>query len=276
MPAEQLPVFADIEAAFRHSVQIGYRFKKLFVCPVHFHCGSVLLYFSPTQAGALRQFRKHFLFFPCTNKFFAFKENDLICDLDDPLLVADYDHRLIAQPLEHLDEIFKAPQINARLRLVEQEDISALRDRRRELYTLEFPAGKRTVNGAVDIVAGTKPDGRKTLAHPVGIQLLAARELEQFLYGYALEPYGLLKGNGKAFFRAFRHGYSGYVFAVEQDLSGSRLLKPHQNFYERRLSAAVRPGDDADRSVIKTQIHIFEYILLFSRLFVFDGIRNVF
>ena len=68
----------------------------------------------------MRQFGKHFFLAADTDRPVIFKQNDLVGRLQYALLVADDDHRLIVQPLKDLDEIFKAPQVDARFRLVEE------------------------------------------------------------------------------------------------------------------------------------------------------------
>ena len=50
--------------------------------------------------------------------------------------MADDDDRLVVQLFKYLDQILKAPQVDTRLRLVEQEYFAALGDRRSEFDAL--------------------------------------------------------------------------------------------------------------------------------------------
>ena len=92
--------------------------------------------------------------------------------------MADDDDRFIVQLFENFYEVFKAPQVNACLRLVEQEYFAALGDRRSEFDALEFAARKGAVYRAVDVVARAQPHRRKAVAHAVHIQLFATRKFQ--------------------------------------------------------------------------------------------------
>ena len=188
--------------------------------------------------------------------------------------MADDDHDLVVQFIEYLNEVFKTPQIDARLRFVQQEHLSPFGDGRSQFDALEFPARKRAVDRAVDVVARAKPYRRKAFAHSVCIQFFAARKFEQFFYGDALEPHRLLKGDGKPLLRAVGDRHTRDVLAAEQYLPGGGFFKAHQYFDERGFAAAVRAGDHGN-ALIEREVHAFEDILFFSR-FVFYGITDVF
>ena len=128
----------------------------------------------------------------------------------------------------------------------------------------------------VDIIARAEPHNGEAVAQFVLRQFFAARNVEKFFYGDALETYGLLKCDRKAEFRAFGNSFIFNFFVSEIYFTRSRLFDAHQQFDEGGFTAPVRARDDGNALFGKSQIYVFQNRLFFSRPLVLDGIAHIF
>ena len=113
----------------------------------------------------------------------------------------DHQHlvALLLEGLEGLDQALEAPQVDAGLRLVEDQKLRVLAGQHGgDLDPLDLAAGQRGIDLPVDIVVGADAYG---VHHPVDLLIrdLAARGQRQHVPdGDALEPDRLLEGIGHA------------------------------------------------------------------------------
>ncbi len=92
----------------------------------------------------------------------------------------------------------EAPQVDARLGLVEQGQLGAAGKGHGDLDALDLAARKAGVHVAVDIVAGAQAHLNQILAQLAPAQLFAGGKAHQVADRQALEAHRLLKGVGDA------------------------------------------------------------------------------
>ena len=188
--------------------------------------------------------------------------------------MTDDDHGLVPQLFKQADQLVEAPEVDARLRLVQQEHLAALRQRGGELDAFQFPARKCAVRLPVDVIARAKPHVRQIRAELIQRIVPPGSEIEQILHRHALEAHGLLKGERKAQLRPFGDGESCDLLSPKADFALRGKEDSHQQFYERGFSAPVLPGDHRDAVRGKGKIDSAEDLRLCARI-VFRRIRDI-
>ena len=191
------------------------------------------------------------------------EDDDLVGDGEDALLMGDYHYRAaldaLSQLLEDLDETAEAPEVDARLRLVEDRERRAAHEHGRDLDALEFAAGERRVDLALDVIARAQPDSREVVARFDGGDGLARRDAKQVDDAYALEAHRLLEREADAHLGAVGYALFGYVLAVQDDAPRRGLFDTRDYAGERRFAAAVRSGDDDELVVRHRQTDVAHY-----------------
>ena len=159
--------------------------------------------------------------------------------------------------LEHADEVLEAPEVDAGLGLVEDGHLRAAGEHGRDLDALELAAGEAGVHFTVDIIPRAQADLGQVGAGLVGRELLAGGDADEIKNGDALKAHRLLEGEADAAARTLGDGHVRDVLAVEQDLTGGRLLDSGDELGHGGLAAAVRAGDD-DHAFIDREVHVLE------------------
>ncbi len=119
---------------------------------------------------------------PFSLQLAAGDDDDLIGDLQNTLLVGDDEQgalHLAPQALEHVDQIGKAPQVDAGLGLVEQGELGVAGQHRGDLNALDLPAGEGGVHLPVQVLPAAQAHPAQQLAHRAGGEGLSRGELQQ-------------------------------------------------------------------------------------------------
>ena len=149
--------------------------------------------------------------------------------------MGDDDHRAVLPGVDlfkRFRKARKAPEVDARLGLVEDHELRLPREDRGDL-------------DALDLAAGEGGDLREILAGLAARQeLLSRRDRQKILHADALEARRLLEAVADAAARAFGDGKAGHVLAVPEDAAARRRHKTHDRLGERCFAAAVRPGEN--------------------------------
>ena len=99
-----------------------------------------------------------------------------------------------AHMLEHFDEVAEAPQIDARLRLVEHRKLALAGEHGGYFNPLELAARQACVDLAIDIVAGAQSHLGQVIAGFGDGYVAAYGYAYKVAHLYALEADGILKG----------------------------------------------------------------------------------
>ena len=186
---------------------------------------------------------------------------------DDDRAVLD----VLAHFLEDADQVLETPQVDARLRLVEDRKFGAAGQHRGDLDALQLAARERSVHLAVDVVAGAQPHLSQILAGLADEQFLAHGQTQQVDDFQSLEAHRLLEGEADAHAGAVGDAFIGDVFAVEKDAAARGLFDAGDEARQRRLAAAVRAGDDDEFSVVHFQTEIVNDLLVLAVLADAEG-----
>ncbi len=214
--------------------------------------------------GPAHQFGKNFRRFALPGELAAGNDGDLVGDLQNALLMGDDDHGAVqraAQALENGDEVVETPQVDARLRLVEDGQPRVAQKHGGNLNALDVAAGQRSVHFAVDILARAKAHLAEHFAQFGFGKFLARGQLQKLAHDQSFEAHRLLKGVTDAFAGAFRDVQGGDVLAVEEYAPLLRRFQAGDNLGERRLAAAVGTGDDHEGVVGHSQAYALQNTL---------------
>ena len=192
-------------------------------------------------------------------------------NVQNPLLVGgDEDGAADGFPhvAEDLDEALEAPQVDARLRFVENGQPGAPGQHRGDLNALELSAGEGGVDLTVNIIFSAQTDLGQVVAGLAHAQPFFRRQPEQVQYGDALEPDGLLQGEADAQVGPLRDGAVCNILPVKEDLPLGGLFDAGNELCQGGLAAAVGAGDHHEFPLIYVKIQVADDLLL--SLFVGD------
>ncbi len=157
--------------------------------------------------------------------------------------------RIVAYLLKRFHETRKAPQVDARLGLVEHRQLGAARQHRRDFDTLSLAARQCAAHFAVDILFRTQAHLAEQTAQLRVSETAACRQFKQISNCQPLESHGLLKRVSNTLFGAFGYIEIGQILAVEQYPSRHGLFHTRYQFGESGLSAAVWSRDNCQPAV---------------------------
>ena len=194
--------------------------------------------------------------------------DDLIGQVDDPLLMGDDDDGVLPGAVEHaegLRQFGKGPQVDARLRLVKDEQAAGPGQDGGDLNALDLPAGEGGVHLPVHVVGRAQPHPVQVGAALVPGQLPLARgQLQQVPHPQPLEPGGLLEPIADPQLGPFGDGQAGNIRAVPDNLAAGGLGQAHDGLGQGGLAAAVGAGDDDKLIVFNGQVDAPEDFCLHS------------
>ncbi len=173
-------------------------------------------------------------------------DHHLVGNVQDALLVRDDENGALlalVHLFEDLDEVLEAPEVNARLGLVEDRELGAAGVDHGDLDALELAAREGSIHLAVDIFLGAESDLGEILAGLAGGQRFARRQGDEVLDRDALEADGLLEGKADALACALGDGQVGDVLTVQNDLPLGGGDDARDDLGERGFAASVGAGD---------------------------------
>ncbi len=173
--------------------------------------------------------------------------NDLVRQGDDALLVGDDDHGAVARGvdlLKGLRQPGEAPQVDARLRLVEDHQLGVPGQDRGDLDALDLAAGEADVYLPVQIVVGAETYLGEVLAALVlGELLCPVGQGQQVPHRQPLEAGGLLEAVADAKAGPLCDAKGRDVLSVPEDLAGGGRHQTHDDLGQGGLAAAVGAGE---------------------------------
>ena len=164
--------------------------------------------------------------------------------------------------LKHLDQIVKAPQIDAGLGLVKDGQRGVSGDDGSNLDALQLAAGQAGVHITVDVVSRAQADFGEAVADIGQLYLASRGQSDEILHLDALEPDRLLEGEADAQLCPLGDVFVRNVRSVEQNSSGGRLFDSHDQFCKRGFAAAVGARDGDEGVIFKSKIQIpYDFLL---------------
>ena len=183
--------------------------------------------------------------------------DDLVCQGDDPLLVGDDNHGRGAAGVDLFKRFCQpgeAPQVDARLWLVEDHQLAAAGQDSGDLDALHLAAGEGGVHLPVQIVIGAQAHLRQVLAALVlGQLLIPGGDGQQVADRQPLEPGGLLEAVADAQTGPLRDSQVRDILTVPQNLAAGGLHQTHDDLGQGGLAAAVGTGEHHQSVVVDGQ-----------------------
>ena len=266
---KRLSILADVVSPLGNLVQVCYRFEEGAVDLVHF-CHDLTLLFGITAEAAVGgylgdQLREDVILLAKFLDFAVCQHQDIVRQLHDALLVRDDDGTLVAalgNRAEGLNQHRKAPQVNARFRLVIDSQLQVPRHQRGDLNALYLAARQGRIHLAVEVVSRAKSNACQVGTALVLRQLAAVCKAEKTANRQPLETGRLLKGVSYAALGAFLDREVGNVFTVQENASCGRLFNAHDQLGNGGFTAAVWAGDDGKLAAVKGKGNIINDAML--------------
>ena len=161
--------------------------------------------------------------------------------------------------LKHFDQSGKAPQVDARLRFVEDGDAGAPGENGGDFHPFDLPAGEGGADLPVRIFPGAQPHLPQQVAQAFLPQLISRCQLQQIPHGQSLKAHGLLKGVADSQLGPLGHVQADDILPVQQQAAGGGLFQTGDNLGQGGFAAAVRAGHHRHPAAGYGQVHSIEY-----------------
>ena len=183
----------------------------------------------------------------------------------------DHDGSLdfIVHFFKYVNEVFEAPQVNARFGFVEKCQFCFSCHNGSDFDTFQFTAGQACIDFTVNVVFCAQTYLRQIITSRCCGNILAACQCNQVFYSYTFEAHRLLKSEANACSCAVCDRPVCDVLTVQQNLSAVRCDDAGDDLCQCGLATAVGAGDDNEFCVVNNQIDIFQ------NLFSICGKRDV-
>src|SRR5699024_2063297 len=132
------------------------------------------------------------------------QHDDFVSNVQNPLLVGDDDDSTVVfltHAAEDIDQVVKAPQVDARFRLVKNRELGLARHDGCNLNALDLAAGQAGVYLAVDVVARAQAHPSQIGASLAVVDGMAGSQLNQVADRDALKADRLLESKADALLR---------------------------------------------------------------------------
>ena len=150
---------------------------------------------------------------------------------------------LFVDLLKPFDQHRKAPKINTGLRLIKNADLVRFRQYRCNLQTLHLASGKCAVHLSVQIIGRTKSHCRKQLTAFCLRQVFSRCKRQHSCHRHALKAWRLLECIADSRIGTMIDIVTGNILFIQENQTLIRFLNACQHLGQRRLTAAVRPGN---------------------------------